>query len=214
MQELSQAASRSEDEIRAEFAAQLKEELADRQAQFDEDKERGFADLKRIYDEKMHSYRSSLEQLSHELDLERARTKQVLASMSEMKTQVAEAMANRRALQQRIAELEQDLRTARDTPNQELREKNEIIRRLKAAFARKDREMDELIDVKIALSMEIKAYQTLLENEEERLGLTSPIKKRKTRVCHPYTIHSLSQQLFGVTSCRVICLYNIAKSGP
>ena len=38
------------------------------------------------------------------------------------------------------------------------------------SFKQKDEDFDALIDVKIALAMEIKAYRELLEGEERRLG--------------------------------------------
>lgn len=49
---------------------------------------------------------------------------------------------------------------------------------LRAAKNKKDREYDDLMDLKVALAMEIKAYTNLLENEEDRLGYVSPIKKK------------------------------------
>jgi len=52
-----------------------------------------------------------------------------------------------------------------------------------AAFKRKDQEFDALMDVKIALALEIKKYRDLLEKEEQRLGTTpdkrASKKKRK-----------------------------------
>lgn len=48
-----------------------------------------------------------------------------------------------------------------------------------AAFKRKDQEFDELMDVKIMLDLEIRAYRSMLEDEEARLGYMSPAKKRK-----------------------------------
>src|SRR5688572_9967654 len=94
-------------------------------------------------------------------------------------------MAIRDSLANRIAELEELLKAERLKPSKVVAEKNDVIRRIKAAFKRKDAEFDELMDVKIALAMEIKAYRAMLDREEERLGLQSPLKKRKITAATP-----------------------------
>ena len=81
----------------------------------------------------------------------------------------------------RIAELEETVQMERARPVRELAEKNEIIRRLKAAFKRKDEEFDQLMDTKIALAMEIRAYRQMLDKEELRLGYKSPVAGNKKR---------------------------------
>jgi chromosome segregation ATPase len=52
------------------------------------------------------------------------------------------------------------------------------ISRIGDQLARKDEEYESLLGLKVALDMEIKSYRWLLENEENRLGISS--KKRKT----------------------------------
>jgi hypothetical protein len=71
------------------------------------------------------------------------------------------------------------MKTERQRPNKIIAERNEVIRRIKAAFKKKDEEFDELMDIKIALAMELKAYRTMIETEEDRLGYKSPLKVRK-----------------------------------
>eukprot|EP00479_Gromia_sphaerica_P008150 TRINITY_DN2998_c0_g1_i1.p1 TRINITY_DN2998_c0_g1~~TRINITY_DN2998_c0_g1_i1.p1 ORF type:complete len:195 (-),score=36.66 TRINITY_DN2998_c0_g1_i1:146-730(-) len=53
---------------------------------------------------------------------------------------------------------------------------------MKDAYKRKEQEFDSLMDLKIALSMEIKAYRMMLDSEEKRLGIaTERSNKRKRR---------------------------------
>jgi len=181
--ELAHATSLSADEIRAELTKQLEELLAEKQLEFQEEKEAGMAELKNMYDEKIFAYRSELESIGHELETERASKNKLLADFESAAREAQEAIAIRRTLAERIIALEEQLNlyggTSLQTMKEEIKKKNEIIRRMKVQFARKDAEFDELMDVKIALAMEIQAYRNLLEDEEDRLGYKSPVKKRR-----------------------------------
>ena len=51
---------------------------------------------------------------------------------------------------------------------------------MKETYRKKEIEFDQLMDVKVALSIELKSYNDLLVKEETRLGITAtPSKKRK-----------------------------------
>lgn len=150
------------------------------------------------------AYRNSLEAVGHDVEIERAKNLALKRDMVTLKAHaeqvscnqpaeaswwlifvmlLCQAIAMRKTLEARIHELEAAL-AERVKPSKELKEKNEIIRKIKgiflslpccvdclfhlfrcfslaAAFARKDREFDELIDVKIALAMEIKVGSLL-----------------------------------------------------
>lgn len=177
---LSQQAARSEDEIRKEFHKQMAQALTERQLAFEQEKNDGFAQLKALYDDKMSGFRTELEIVGHEIEMERSNTKKAQAELNKFRTHNQELLALRDSLATRIAELEEMLRQERSKPNARITEKNEIIRKLKDAFKRKDTEFEELMDVKIALAMELRAYRQMLEHEEDRLGYKSPLKKRKT----------------------------------
>jgi len=175
--------SHVEDELRAELSEQLTEIIAKRQQEWEEDKGDALAELKAIYDEKIQAYRDHLERAGHELEMAKAQREQAVQEAEENKTLREEFEATRTTLKNRIVELEEAVKSERSRPSRELAEKIEIIRRLKAAFKRKDEEFDQLMDVKIALAMEIKAYRQLLEKEEQRLGYKSPgagSKRRRT----------------------------------
>lgn len=170
-----------EEELRQEFSNQLSQILAERQQQFEEEKNDGLANLKAIYDEKISAYRDHLERAGHELEMLKAQKSAAQKEAHESRSISDEFETIKIQLQKRIVELEDDVKTERAKPNRDLAQKNDIIRRLKNAFKRKDEEFDELMDVKIALAMEIKAYRQLLESEEDRLGYESPTKKKRKR---------------------------------
>jgi len=61
----------------------------------------------------------------------------------------------------------------------EVDEKERIIRNFRERTKQTDEDFNALMDVKIALAMEIKAYRLLLENEEDRLGISFLGKDKK-----------------------------------
>jgi len=55
--------------------------------------------------------------------------------------------------------------------SEEVRDKERIIENFDKRARQQDQDFDLLMDVKIALALEIKAYRLLLENEEDRIGV-------------------------------------------
>jgi chromosome segregation ATPase len=176
--ELAAKLASKEEELRREFADDLQQQIEERQQAAEEEKNEALALLKAAYDEKIAAYRDHLERAGHELERLRNQRDEVEAAQTKIRLREEQFEAVQITLKNRVKELEDEIEAERARPNKLLAEKNEIIRRLKASFKRKDEEFDELMDVKIALALEIKQYRQLIEDEEERLGYRSN-KKRK-----------------------------------
>jgi len=180
--DLSHRHTHVEEELRKELTAQLATIIEKRQQEWEEEKNDGLAQLKEIYDEKIAAYRDHLARAGHELEILKAQKLAAVSEAEKVKTSFEEFQAVKTTMKKRIEELEEAVKSEKARPARQLAEKNEIIRHLKAAFKRKDEEFDALMDVKIALAMEIKAYRQMLEKEESRLGYKSPTSRKKRKL--------------------------------
>ena len=170
--QLCQENHRSVDGIRADCEARLNGIFAERQVQYENDKAEALAVMKTTFDEKLLGYRTRLEELGHELEQEKSNHKAAARALDKENRNVVSLLSELKQAQTALAAAEQALANERANPElaRQLADKQETIRRLKVSFKRKDLEFDELMDVKIMLDLEIKAYRTLLDQEDLRVG--------------------------------------------
>jgi len=139
----------------------------------EKEKTEALANLQAFHEQKAREKTEALEQALKKVDT-------IQAQMREL--QFKEAVATREALAAKgikenlekiISELNVKYSELDRRHKEEVEEKERIIGQIRTRLSHQDDEFNTLMDVKIALAMEIKAYRLLLEGEEDRLELRS-----------------------------------------
>jgi len=184
--ELNRLRASIEDELRKEFGKQLQEILFERAQQYEEEKNEGIEQLRQMYDDKIHGYRDELEATSNELDHARAEIKRLQDELVSRVSDRSEQTIRIEIMEKKCSEYQTELQSMARRHQEDIAEKLRLIRQIKKSYKKKDEDFDALMDVKIALAMEIKAYRALLESEEDRLGYQPEIGS----IVRPHDAHN------------------------
>uniref|UniRef100_A0A672Q5U2 Lamin B1 n=1 Tax=Sinocyclocheilus grahami TaxID=75366 RepID=A0A672Q5U2_SINGR len=173
-----------------DYEFKLAAALADMRQQHDEQVQLYKDEMEQTYMAKLENVRLSSEMNSSSASMAREELHESTLRVESLSAQLTNLQKEARAWQDQIRELEAALSREKDLSRRLLAEKEREIAEIRAKMQQQLDEYEQLLDVKLALDMEINAYRKLLEGEEERLKL-SPSPSARVTVSRASSSHSV-----------------------